>query len=92
MNTILKTLKYYLGFPGGSNGKNLPAMQETPVQSLCWEDSLEKQMANHSNNLAWKIPWTEEHGRLQSMGSQRIGHNLATKPPLPPCMDVKVEP
>ena len=55
--------------------KNLPAMQETWVQSLGWEDPLEKEMAAHSSILAWKIPWTEEPGRLQSMGSQRVGHN-----------------
>ena len=48
--------------------KNLPAMQETWVQSLGWENPLEKEMATHSNILAWKIPWTEEPGRLQSMG------------------------
>ena len=55
--------------------KNLPAMQETQVQSLLWEDPLEKEMATHSSMLAWKIPWTEEPGRLQSMGSQRVGHD-----------------
>ena len=55
--------------------KRLPAMQETQVKSLGWEDPLEKEMATHSSTLAWKIPWTEEHGRLQSMGSQRVGHN-----------------
>ena len=49
--------------------KNQPAMQETWVQSLGWEDSLEKGMATHSSTLAWKIPWAEEPGRLQSMGS-----------------------
>ena len=48
--------------------KNLPAMQETQVQSVGWEDPLEKGMATHSSILAWKIPWTEEPGRLQSMG------------------------
>ena len=58
--------------------KNLPAMQETWVQSLDWEDTLEKGMAIHSSILAWKIPWTEELGRLQSMGSGRVGHNGAT--------------
>ena len=62
--------------------KNLPAMQETQVRFLGWEDSLEKEMATHSNILAWKIPWTEEPGGLQSMGSQRVGHDLATKLPL----------
>ena len=55
--------------------KNLPAMQETQVRSLGWEDSLEKGMATHSSILAWKIPWTEEPGRLQSVGSQRVRHD-----------------
>ena len=55
--------------------KNLPAMQETLVQSWGWEDPLEKGMTTHSSFLAKKIPWTEELGRLQSMGSQRLGHN-----------------
>ena len=50
--------------------KNPPAMQEAGVQSLGWEDPLEKKMATHSNIFAWRIPWTEEPGRLQSMGSQ----------------------
>ena len=53
---------------------NLPAMQETRVQSLGGEDPLEKGMAAHSSILAWRIPWTEEPGRLQSMDSQRVGH------------------
>ena len=53
--------------------KNLPAMWETWVQSLDWEDALEKVMVTHSSILAWKIPWTEEPGRLQFMGSQRVG-------------------
>ena len=57
-----------LGFPGGSAGKNLPAMQETWVQSLGWEDPLEKGMATHSRILAWKIPQTEKSGGLQFMG------------------------
>ena len=52
--------------------KNPPAMQETRVQSLGWEDPLEKEMATHSSILAWRIPWTEEPGRLQSMGSQKL--------------------
>ena len=55
--------------------KCLPTMQETQVQSLGREDPLEKEMATHSSTLAWKIPWMEETGRLQSMGSQRVGHN-----------------
>ena len=53
---------------------NLPAMQETGVQSLGWEDPLEKRMATHSRILAFRIPWTEEPGGLQSVGSQRVGH------------------
>ena len=57
--------------------KRLPAMLETQVRSLGQEDPLEKEMATHSSTLAWKIPWTEEPGRLQSMGSQRVGHDLA---------------
>ena len=58
--------------------KNLPAMQETRVQSLGWEDPLEKGMVTHSSILAWRIPWTEEPGELQSMGLQRVGHDWAT--------------
>ena len=58
--------------------KRLPPMRETRVWSLGWEDPLEKEMATHSSTLAWKIPWREEPGRLQSMGSQRVGHNWAT--------------
>ena len=53
--------------------KNLPAMQETQVQSLGREDPLEKEMVIHSSTLAWRIPWTEEPGGLQLMGSQRVG-------------------
>ena len=55
--------------------KRLPAMWETRVRSLGWEDSLEKEMAIHSRTIAWKIPRTEEPGKLQSMGSQRVGHD-----------------
>ena len=58
--------------------KHLSTMQETQVWSLGGEDLLEKEMATHSSTLAWKIPWTEEHGRLQSMGSQRVRHDWAT--------------
>ena len=54
--------------------KRLPTMWETWVQSLGWEDLLEKEMATHSSVLAWKIPWMEEPGRLQSMGSLRVRH------------------
>ena len=55
--------------------KNLPAMQETWVRSLGWEDPLEEGMATHSSILAWRIPWTEEPGGLQSTGSQRVRYN-----------------
>jgi len=58
--------------------KNPPAKQETQVLSLGWEDLLEKEMATHSSALAWRSPWTEEPGRLQSMGSQRVRHDWAT--------------
>ena len=62
-------------FPAGPVVKNLPIMQETRVQSLGQEDALEEVMTTHSSILAWKIPWTEEPDRLQSMGSQRVKHN-----------------
>ena len=55
--------------------KTLPAMQETQIQSLDWEDPLEKRMATHSSILAWRIPWTGQPGGLQSMASQRVGHD-----------------
>ena len=58
--------------------KRLPAMRETWVRSLGQEDPLEKEMATHSSTLVWRIPWREEPGRLQSMGSQRVGHDWAT--------------
>ena len=58
--------------------KNQPEMEETWVQSLVWEDPLEKGIATHSSMLAWKFPWTEGPGMLQSMGSQRVRHNSAT--------------
>ena len=59
--------------------KNLPAKQEMWVPFLSWEDPLEKEMATNSGILTWEIPWTEEPGGLQSMGSHRVGHGLATK-------------
>ena len=64
-------------FPSGSEVKNEPLTQEpqeTQVQSLCWEDPLEKGMTTHTNVLAWRIPWKEEPGGLRSFGSQRVGH------------------
>ena len=75
--------------------KHLPAMQETRVRSLGWEDPLEKEMAIHSSILAWRIPWTEEPGGLQSTGWQRVGHftpalqaySLSSEPPGKPPLD-----
>ena len=64
-----------IGFPVAQMAKNLPAMRETWVQSLGWDDPLEKGMATHSNVLAWRIPWTDEPGGLQSTGSLRVAHN-----------------
>ena len=63
------------GFLVAQMVKNLPAMWKTGVQSLSWEDLLEKEMAIHSSILAWRIPWTEEPGGLQPMGSQGVGHS-----------------
>ena len=77
MNNI-QSISLGLGFPGGSAVKNLSAMQEmeeTRVQSLGWEDTLEEGMATHSSIPAWRIPWTEEPGGLQSTGSQRVGQD-----------------
>ena len=67
-----------MGFPSGAVVKNPPAKQETQVWSLGQEDPLEKEMASYSSILAWKIPWTEEPGRLQSMGLQRVRHDWVT--------------
>ena len=75
---------FYMGdykcplFPVAQTVYNLPAIQEIRVQSLGQEDPLEEKKATHSSIFAWRIPWTEEAGRLQSMGSQRVGHNWAT--------------
>ena len=78
----LKNSKSYLhadmvvwGFPGGSEVKASTSNAETWVRSLGQEDPLEKETATHSSILAWKIPWIEERGRLQSTGSQRVGHD-----------------
>ena len=79
LSVFCRELLEVLGFPGGSVVKHLPAMQEMRVRSLGRDDTVEKEMATHSGNLAWRIPWTEEPGGLQSMGSQRVGHELATK-------------
>ena len=70
--------KIHRVFPGSSAVKNLPAVWETWVQSLVPEDPLEKGMATHSNILVWRIPWTEEPGKLQSMGLERVTHNWET--------------
>ena len=63
------------GFPGGSVIKNPPTNARNMGSVLCWEDPLEEKMATHSNILVWRVPWTEEPGRLQSMGLKRVGHD-----------------
>ena len=68
-------LQYSWGSLVAQTLMNLPAMQETWLRSLGWEDTLEEGMATHSSTLAWRIPWTEEPSGLQSMGSQRLGHD-----------------
>ena len=83
VNLRIEKLNDVLGFYIAYNGaslvaqmvKNPPAMQKTWVQSLSWEDPLEEDMTTHSSILAWRIPWTEGLGRLQSMGSQRVEHD-----------------
>ena len=69
--------------------KCLPPMWETRVRSLGWEDPLEKEMATHSSILAWRIPWTEELGRLQPTGSQRVGHDRVTSLSLSNALETK---
>ena len=71
-----KLLGYMQGFPGGQRLKSLTPMRETWVQFLGWEEPLETEMATHSSTLAWKIPWTEKHSRLQSLGPQRVGLDM----------------
>ena len=74
--TCFPAISYNLCFPGGSDGKvSACNAGDLGVQFLFWEDPLEKAMAPHSSSLAWKIPWTEEPGRLQSMVLQRVGHD-----------------
>ena len=68
------------GLPLCLSVKNLPAMRETWIRFLGWEDSLEKEMATHSSILAWRIPWTEDPGQATVHGVARVGHELATKP------------
>ena len=72
---IVSDAALYMSIPVARTIKHLPAMRETRIQSLGQKDLLEKEMATHSSILAWKIPWMEEPGRLQSMGSQRVGHD-----------------
>ena len=81
--TLFKCLQYIFTYKYvvAQMVKNLPSVQETQVHSLGWEDPLEKEMTTHSSILAWRIPWTEEPGGLQSMGLQRVRHNWATKQP-----------
>ena len=75
-NKNVLALNYSAGYvSGGSDGKNLPVMGETWVQSLDQEDSLAEDVATHFSIPAWRTPWTEELGRLQSTGSQRVEHN-----------------
>ena len=71
----MKSVLHTRDFPGDSVVKNPSTNAEIRVQSLGQEDPLEKEMATHSSILAWEIPWAEEPGGLQSMGSQRVGHN-----------------
>ena len=73
------TLQYSWASLVAQTVKNLPAMQETWIWSLGWEDPLEEGMATHSSILVWKIPWTEEPGGLQSTGLQRVGHDWVTQ-------------
>ena len=70
-----------MGFPSDSAVKNPSAMQETQVRSLGWEDPLEEGMATHSSIRAWRVPWTEEPGGLQFIGSQRVRHEAAEHAP-----------
>ena len=72
---MIKQFMSIIKFPGGSPVKNLPLVQEMLVRSLVQEDPLKEGMATHSSILAWRIPWTEESGGLQSMGLQRVGHD-----------------
>ena len=75
VHRVAKNWVPFSDFPGGSDGKASAYNAGDPGRSLGWEDPLEKEMATHSSTLAWKIPRTEERGRLQSLGSQRAGHN-----------------
>ena len=78
LSVWLSLMERYSKTLGAQMVKHLPTMREAPVRSPGQEDPLEKEMATHSSILAWKIPWTEEPGRLQSTGSKRVGHDWAT--------------
>ena len=75
VSCIGRWILYYLGFPGGSDGKESACNKGDPGSIPGREDPLEKEMETHSSILAWRIPWTEEPGGLQSTGSQRVGHD-----------------
>ena len=75
-NVFFKRFNLATASPVAQRLKCLPTMWETWVRSLGWEDPLEKEMATHSSILAWRIPWMEKPGGLQSMGSQRVGHDF----------------
>ena len=79
MSLLKSNTKVVLGFPGGSVVKNPPANAGDMGWSQVQEDPLEREMATHSSILTWEIPWTEEIGGVQTMGSQRVEHNLVTK-------------
>ena len=74
-NHVFQSVCVGMGISSGSVVKNPPANDGDLVRSLGWEDPMKKEMATHSSLLAWEIPWTEKPGRLQSIGSQRVGHN-----------------
>ena len=78
-SALMQTYLLYWGLPGGSEIKNPPDKLKTQVHSLGQEDPLEKEMATHSSIIVWEIPWTQETGLLQSMGSQRVRYDLAIK-------------
>ena len=78
-SALMQKYLLYWGLPGGSEVKNPPAELKMQVHSLGQEDPLKKEMATHSSVIVWEIPWTEETGLLQSMGSQRVRYDLAIK-------------
>ena len=86
VDIMLVWIEFTIGDVVAQMVKHLSTMRETWVWALAWEDPLEKEMAIHSSTIAWKIPWTEEPGRLQSMGSQRVGHDWVTSLSLSPIL------